>query len=376
MFAPTAVTSEHTDLLQKTKGQLFFNSKAGFLGMLLAKLKFQWTEDLPTAAISEDTLYWNPGFFLSLDKETRVTVLAHELWHNALLHGARISDRCPEIWNIAGDHVINLLLKEHGYYMDGFAYVMDEKYKGWTTDEIYDDLIKPGKPKPQAGTIQVPGIGNDVLPITGDAVSTAVANVVGAKTAAGMSNMAGSMPGEMTMVIDKFLNPKLPWETLLYNYFNALTSQEYSFRRPNRRYDDPIMPGLAPQNGLEHLIYYVDISGSITDEQIVRVNSEVKFIQEELRPERLTLVTFDTEIHDIYNFEMDDEFAYIEITGRGGTDLHEVFKHMQENAPTAAIIFTDLEVGIPSNPGVPIIWICVDNPKKKVPFGTLIHFSE
>lgn len=373
------MTLDIDQMFQKTKGQLFFKKGAGFLGPLLARMNFEWRKDIPTAAVSAKTLYWNPEFFASLDKDTRVTVLAHELWHKAYLHGARRNDRCPDIWNIAADHVINLMLKEHGYYMGGFPYVMDDKYIGMSTDEVYDDLIKPSN---QGGGGMVPGqapqgfMHGDVLPIEGPDKDQAIADVVQATTVARMGKEAGSIPGEITFTVDEFLNPKLPWPTILYQFFNALTEQEYSYRRPNRRYEDPILRGPSGQNGLEHLIYYLDISGSIRDEDILRFNSEVKFIQEELQPERLTLVTFDTKLHDFYEFEKDDPFEKIVVTGRGGTSLTEVFEHMQENAPSAAVIFSDLWVDIPENPGVPIVWICIDNPDAEVPYGKLIHIDE
>lgn len=358
-------------LFQKAKGSLFFKMGAGFLGPLLCKLGFKWTTEIDTAAISATTLYWNPDFFMSLDKETRITVLAHELWHNALMHGARLGNRCPDIWNIAGDHVINLLLKQHGFYMGGFPYIMDDKYIGWSTDQVYDDLIAEGKPMPQNM------LGLDVKPISDEEMNVAIGNVVAAMTTAGMTAKAiGEVPAELSMIVDEFLNPVLPWEVLLYNFFNELSEDDYSYARPNRRYDDFVLPSLVGRNGLEHLIYYLDISGSILDEHIVRFNSEVKFIKEELKPERLTLVTFDTVIHEEYVFERDDPFEKIVVTGRGGTDLKDVFEHARKNDPTAIVIFTDMCVTIPENPGVPIIWACIDNPKMRAPYGQLVHIPK
>lgn len=357
-------------LFNKTKGNLFFKRGAGFLGALLCKISFKWDSNMPTAAISDSTLYWNPEFFLGLDKDTRITVLAHELWHNGLMHGARRGERCPDIWNIAADHVINNMLQDHGYYMEGFPYCMDPKYKGWSTDEVYDDLVANGKPQPIPG-----GLDGDILPMEDKAaIDKAIADVVGAMASARMTNQAGDIPGEVGMIIDQFLNPKLPWEVILFNFFNALTSEEYSYARPNRRYQDPLLPGVTGRNGLEHLVYFVDISGSITDDQVLRMNSEVKYIQEELRPERLTLMTFDTEIHDTYEFEIDEPFDKIEIHGRGGTHLGQCWDYLQRNAPTAAVVFTDLCVGIPPDPGIPIIWVCTDHREAEIPpYGQLIH---
>lgn len=172
------------------------------------------------------------------------------------------------------------------------------------------------------------------------------------------------------------MNPKLPWETILFNFFNALTTEEYSFTRPNRRYEDPILPGITGRNGLEHLVYFVDASGSITDEQVLRANSEIKYIQEEMNPERLSLIIFDTKIRSIREFERDDPFDKVEIHGRGGTCLKDCWEYLRLEAPTAAVVFTDLCVDIPDNPGIPIIWIVVDNKSAKVPYGQLINLDE
>lgn len=253
---------------------------------------------------------------------------------------------------------------------------MDPQYVGMSTDAIYDLLNKHGgSPSPNPGNAPGGNLTGDVLPITGDAVAEAITSVVAAMTTARMTGKPGDIPGEVTLTIDEFLNPKLPWEVILFNFFNAMTSEEYSYARPNRRYHDPMLPGVTGRNGLEHLIYYLDISGSITDDHIVRFNSEVKFIQEELKPERLTLVTFDTEIHDVYEFEKDDPFEKIVVTVRGGTELEYVFAHAAKNQPTAMIVFTDLDVTFPPNPGVLIVWVCIENPKKSVPYGQLVHFD-
>ena len=102
----------------------------------------------------------------------------------------------------------------------------------------------------------------------------------------------------------------------------------------------------------------------------------MKYIKDELLPELLTLVTFDTKIRDEYVFEKDDPFEKIVVTGRGGTCLEDVFEHARRNAPTAMIVFSDLEVRIPGNPGVPIIWICIGNSSIEVPYGQLINLDE
>lgn len=358
--------------LDKVKGGLFFKKGSGFLGALLCKLEFQWRNDIDTAATDGEMLYWNPEFFASLSREVRITVLAHELWHVAFLHMFRRGNRDPEIWNIAADFVINDMLHSHGYNFENQPHLHDIKYRGWSTEQVYDELIQHAKKL----KLPVGGIGKDIMDPGSDKKDKAVSNVVSARNIARMTGQAGDIPGEISLTIDKFLNPKLPWEQLLYQFFDELTDLSYTFRRPNRRYTDPILPGLAGMEGLEHLIYYLDISGSIRDEDILRFNSEVKFIKDHFQPAKLTLVTFDTKLRDRLVMEQDEEFEKITVTGRGGTSLSRVWNDMQKEKPSAAVIFTDLLVNIPpEDPRVPLIWVCLDNPNATVPFGRLIHLN-
>jgi predicted metal-dependent peptidase len=322
------------------------------------------------------------------DLQTGITTLAHELWHKGLLHHPRMGTRCPDIWNVAADHVINLRLEEDGFYMDGFPWLMDHQFAGMSTEQVYDYLQKNPSDMPMENpkSADIVFVGGDsgedgeetAGSMSADEIAQSVSDVISAVTVGKMQGglMAGNIPGEVTQAVDQFLNPKLPWDIILINYFNSLVEDEYSYIRPNRRFEDPILRGRTGRNGLDHLVFGLDISGSISDEVIQRFFSEGKDIQERLEPELMTLVTFDTEIHDIYELERGDPFDKFEITGRGGTDLNHIYKYGEDNDATAMIIFTDLYVDIPENPGFPIIWICVDSEETEVPYGKLIKFDE
>ena len=376
--------SEHNRLLDITKAKLFYEKNSSFIASIICNLTMKWDTTIDTAQTDGVSISWNPDFFMSICNKTKVTVLAHEAWHVAYQHMFRCGSRDPENFNIAADHVINLMLEEHGYYMSGFPYVMDKQYKGMSTEQIYD-LLPPQPKQPNPAPVQLSGDLAYPDPNEKDTDGSAQAKkaesmgkVISAVTINKMSGKdAGTIPGEIEFMVDKFLKPKLPWERLLHNFFNELTELDYSYRRPNRRYDDPLMPGLVGTTGLEHLIYYLDISGSISDDDILRFNSEVKYIKEELNPKKLTLVTFDTRICDEYVFEEDDAFEKIVVTGRGGTDLTHVYEHANHHKPNAMIIFTDLYVDVPSEkPPAPLVWICLDHANAKVPHGTLIHMED
>jgi predicted metal-dependent peptidase len=380
-------------LLAKTKGRLFFKHAAGFLGSLLCDHEFVWDESCPTAWCNGSKIGWNPKFFTWLTPDERVTVLAHELWHTGYLHMTRIGDmRCPDYWNKAADFVINNRLQKDGYLFGdklmSLRPCLDRQYDDMTTEQVYDLITPPdgGKPMPQPGgdpggdPSQGDPLSGDLRePEAGDKSGTQdklIAKVVKAAQSSRMAKEAGVVPGETELLIDEFLNPILPWEVLLQRYFTELSKDDYSWKRPSRRYEDDYLPSIDGDNGLEHIIYYLDISGSVSDADILRFNSEVKFIHDVLAPKKLTLVTFDTELHDFYEFADDEAFEKIVVTGRGGTSLHEVQEHIKKHRPTAAVIFSDLYcTPMQEDPGVPVLWVVVDHKTAEVPFGQMIHIK-
>lgn len=388
-------------MMGQVKGLIFAKKGAGFLGSLLCDTPIIWDDTRPTAWTNGEVIAFNPHFFLWLTPQERVTVLAHELWHIACDHMGRVGQaRDPKDWNKAADFFINNMLKDHGYTFEPnlitIGPCLDPKYDMMSTEQIYDLIHKQppsgnAPPPPQSppgpgqgqgattpGQISPGDLEGDVVPYpSAETAAKVVQKIVKATQAAKRSNEAGIIPGEVKLLINEFLNPILPWEVLLSRFFTELSNDDYSWRRPSRRYDDEYLPSLMGQNGLEHLIYYLDLSGSTSDRDVLRFNSEVKFIHEQLRPKLLTLVTFDTRITGEFIFTDDMPFDKLELHGRGGTCLREVTDHIEKHKPSAAVIFTDLYVTpMRSNPGVPLLWVCVNHPKATVPFGQLIHIPK
>lgn len=366
-------------LFDRTKTQVFLGKNASFMGSLLCSMNFSWVEDIPTACTDGVTLWWNPRFFLKLNKEARVTILLHELWHPALLHMVRRGDRHPKVWNWAADIVINNQLDDEGHTFDWFKPWMDHKYDGWTTEDVYDALMKEyglaGTPDEFDCDIIEPDDPAERAIIE----QTVVGNVVTATVTAQMSN--GDVPGEVEIVLKRFLSPKLPWEQLLYRFFNELANNDYSWSRPNRRHSDIYLPGMIEDAGaLDHIMYFQDVSGSISDGDSIRFNSEFKYVKETFKPKKMTFAQFDTRIQQVDVFEEDDPFDEIKIVGRGGTSLICVRDFIIEQKPTAVVIFSDLECPLmeplPAGQEIPVIWVCLNNPKAKVNFGQLIHLRE
>ncbi|WBQ32494.1 putative metallopeptidase domain protein [Erwinia phage Kuerle] len=362
--------------LDRVKADVFSGKNAAFLGSLMVKLPMHWDTSIKTAQTDFVSIAWNPEWFMSIPRKTRGTVLVHEIWHVARLHASRQGSRDMETWNYACDLEINNALDYAGYSFEGTQPWLDHQYDNMAAEDIYDVLIQNQIKPPPGGAW---GCGKPDM-CSGDGLSPLgqLNLVVGALTHAKLAGEAGTLPGDVLEVIKKFLKPVVPWEKLLMDFMTELSEEFTTWARPNRRYPEMYMPSRDIEEGkLAHMAYFLDVSGSITSRDALRFNSEVKFVFETYKPEKLTLILFDVVIQRIYEFEEDDDFTEVEICGRGGTSLVCVRNWIEQNRPTAAMIFTDLEVD-PMEPltyDLPLLWIC-NKAGKSVPFGKLIHIKE
>lgn len=369
--------------LDRTKASVFVGQHPLFFGSLMCSLNFMWSSEVATAATDAISILWNPDWFKKISVKARETVLKHELWHVARLHHLRMMTRNHKQWNIACDIRINNDLENQGSSFESIKNCCkDHKYDdhGIAAEEDIYDLLPQLPPSCDAGSWgQGSDVDVDMLPQTDLQSNQAVVNaVVKAVQQAKLSGEAGTVPGGVEETLRRFLEPQIPWRQVLMQFFTDMLDEDYSWRRPNRRYSEMYLPARFTDDGrLAHLAYYLDVSGSISDMNALVFNSEVKYIQEQLKPERLTLIQFDTRITDVREFKEEDPFNEIIIIGRGGTSLIPVRNHIQEIKPTAAIIFTDFWV-TPMRPldfDIPVIWVAVNNKAAKAPFGKLIHIK-
>ena len=386
--------------LDRVKSKVFLGKNAAFLGPLMCSMNFTWTSEIATACTNGIALRWNPHWFLDLKPKVRGTVLIHELWHPGLLHMLRRGTRDPLIWNYAGDIVINNMLDKEGYSFEGLTPWLDHQYDGMMTEEVYDALMLRaeqeleelmaqfdpkmwGRTDPETGQSDAGDIeeaGED--PADQKSIQQTIINaVVSAAHSAALSGGAGDMPGEVQTTLKRFLSPKLPWERILHQFFNELANLDYTWSRPNRRYDDIYLPSLQDdRQGLDHILYFQDVSGSISDGDSIRFNSEFKYVKDTFQPEKMTYCQFDTVIQKEDVFLKEDPFEEILIVGRGGTSLVCVRDKILELEPTAVVIFSDLQCSqmeaLPQGLNIPIIWVALNNKGAKVPHGQIVHLNE
>lgn len=402
---PKSVTPEEIDLpeltrdLDRIKSAVFIGRNAAFLGSLMSSLTFLWSYEVETAATNGEFFWWNPNDFLALPRQERGSTVEHELWHVARMHMVRRGNRDPRLWNIACDIRINRDLRKDGHIINPPMWIPDIPECPYEVEEdIYDWLVAKQEemqggngPQGKGGSAQNPngdplaGLLSDgnsqghMLPMPEGGAQLILGNVVKAMQTAKMANQAGNIPGDIEGMINKFLSPVIPWHRLLFRHFTDLHQEENTWRRPNRRYTEMYMPSRMPDSDrLEHLAYYYDVSGSITDKQKVRISSELKYIKDHFNPLKLTIVEFDTRISKVIEVTSDEAFDSIKIVGGGGTCLKPVREHILKTRPSAAVIFSDLEV-VPMEPvpaKIPIFWIKVGKDGHTPTFGKVFQVDD
>jgi predicted metal-dependent peptidase len=361
--------------LTRAKMHLMGKASTIFYTTILFSLKQEITDKVPTAAVDGYTLFLNPVFWMEQTPEKQIGLLVHEVLHVALDHPTRRGVKDPGRWNTAADHVINLSLIAAGYQLPDHG-LWDSKYTGMSTEQVYAKLPK----NPPANG----GIGDDILyPDTqgkdSDTVREHITDIIlRAATHAQMANsIPGSIPGEVMIALEKRLNPKLPWNVILQNYMSEFAKEDYTFSRPNRRFQPEFYLPTAHSEALCNIAVAVDCSGSVSDEEFNYFITEIDSIQQNMEPEKITVIDFDTQINSVQEItEGENVFDKLTFHGRGGTRISDLLRWAEKNQPTVLLVFTDGEFHQqPAPKGVPIIWLIHGDPSWSCSYGQVIHYD-
>lgn len=359
-----------------------FKTNAAFYAPLISRLELIWHVDIPSAwgHTNGKKLNLNPDKFPGLKPACRTTLIYHEVMHVARLHMLRRGNRKPRLWNFACDIYINLQIQKLGYDFSDFMSrkdTLDPQYEGMAEEEIYTDLVEKGFDPPEdfEPDMGCPEDPDDTDPLTPDQIHDLIAAVQQAHIASGISGGKSEMHDE---IFDALLNPVVPWEQHLRQFFSSLSRKKLSWKKRNRRFPNQFLPAMVPsRKGLDHLSYYIDVSGSITDEDVTRVHSELTHLWRRFKPNKMTVVQFDTEIAAEDTFTANHPYKKLNIKARGGTDMACVAEHIDKTRPTAAIIFSDNEcdpMPEPESP-IPVFWL-INGTWGFVPtFGKIIPYG-
>jgi predicted metal-dependent peptidase len=373
--------------------------KHPFWGNLATRLKLvENSEWLTTAATDGRHFYYCEKFIDSLDDDELVFLFGHEVGHIVYDHMGRRGDRDPQIWNMAGDYLINdmLITNNVGKKITKVPILWDPKFRDMTAEEVYDDLMKNAVKVQMTLDMHMDGSGEEGEDGKGsDGKSKSSGIKIDAETAKKMRDEmkeailqsaqaagAGNVPVGIKRLINQFTAPKMRWQDLLRIQLESSLKNNYSFMRPSRKawHTGAVLPGMLPAEHLDVCIA-IDTSGSITEDMVRDFLSEVQGMMEMYTTYSILVFTFDTEVYNPVTFTEDgfEDLADYDVQGGGGTDFDVCYQYMKDNdiSPKQFVMFTD---GYPFGSwGDPdycdSLFVVHGNETIEAPFGVTAHYT-
>jgi predicted metal-dependent peptidase len=370
-----------------------------FFGHLVLKMEPIITRKVLLAGVTRDRkLLLNPDWAIDTDITEFAGTMVHEVLHLAFLFWDRMGGRNliavgPEgspvsLWNIASDFTVNAVIQEmvgskhQTEVMDPVKWdppgLLDAKYRDWSSEEIYDDLLqsaidngkkgKAGGSKGEGGTIFVPGCDAtkaDVQmgegegegegegkgqPLTEQEKRTLdqfwKVTLIEAVQVHESRKEAGTLPGSVKKLVNDILDPRVPWAEVLSLWVGENGRKtDFSYRRPSRRSESvqEILPTLQ-KYGVDDVVVIWDTSGSMNGRE-TEILSEIIGICEDLSLS-LRVITCDTMVHqDIEEVRSADDIVP---EGGGGSDFCPAFDKLIEDYYEGVVVaFTDGWIRVP-----------------------------
>ena len=380
-----------------------------FFGNLATRLELINASDwCNTAATDGRHFYYNIDFVKKLSAKQCEFLFGHEVLHNVFDHLSRREDRDARFFNYACDFAVNQILMDEriGERIDQVQICLDNKYRGKSSEEIYDELMKnvkfvdaeeylkmlgdllddhldweegegegnqegdgdkEGKGRPKYSKEELKKIRDELKE---------------AMVAAAQASGAGRVPAALQRFIKDLTEPKMDWRQMLRMNIQSIIKSNYSFMRPSRKgwHIGAVLPGMMNDETIDICIG-LDMSGSIGTEQAKDFISEVKGIMDEYVDYNIKLWCFDTEVYNLATFTADngEDLMSYEIKGGGGTDFDCNYEFMKKNniEPKKFIMFTD---GYPCGSWgdeeyCDTLFIIHGSEDIKSPFGQYAHYK-
>ena len=188
----------------------------------------------------------------------------------------------------------------------------------------------------------------------------------------------GTVPLAAERIIHAMTDPQTDWRTVLNDFVQEEVT-DYSFDPPDRRFQDS--PFLLPDYNekdecVKDLLFMIDTSGSMSDQMIREVFSEVYgAIQQFGGRLQGWLGFFDASVVDPVEFSSEEDFRIIRPYGGGGTNFECIFEYVNKNRekldPASIIILTDGFADWPEETaahGTPVLWV-INNEDATPPWG-------
>jgi predicted metal-dependent peptidase len=345
-----------------------------------------------TAATDGRDEWYNSDFVDTLiDAELRALII-HECKHKMYKHlttWRHLYKLHPIVANVSCDYVINIQLVD-GDNGEGFITMpkvglFDEQYRVMDTAQVFH-LIYDALPEGDDGS----GLGGGMDDHDWDGAEELTEIEKGDlerevdEAIRQGALVAGKLGSGGARTLEDLLRPEIDWREVLREFIQSVCAgNDFStWSRPNRRF---VSAGVYMPSGItervEDLVITMDTSASIRQRELTAFLSEVVEIARMVRPERVRLLYWDTEVvrDELYTgAEIDSIARSTKPAGGGGTDVLCVTRYMEDNdiKPQAVITFTDGYIYRGWGEwSCPVLWAIYDNNQAKPDCGKVVHIG-
>lgn len=319
-------------------------------------------------------------------------------------------------WFPAGNKTIFEKDKEFGFLLYGCC---DFKYSGWVTEKIYKDLLekkqknKDGKEKEErmaGGHVGKNGktgdqsqtemelMGYDKLkPMMSHEEKENIENWRKEAIESAAKVAGKACPAEIRSLIVELRRPNIDYLSFIRKRLVSRVKGDLSYVKPSRRSasmtyslrksghisrrDHIVYPGRKKQEIIDVVVAF-DVSGSISQETLKKIFSEIIGVCSIYDNFRVTLFCWSTFVGDVkvYTKTNFKEMFNYKVSSSGGTTATCIFEYLDANIPKCKdlIVFTDgyfedLSPRQDWGKKYQTLWVIKDNQHFKVPFGQKVE---
>ena len=361
------------------------------------------TVDDETATAKTDgiNVIYGRAFVERLNDKQLAFLILHETMHKAYRHltvWEKLYKEDPMLANAACDYVINLQIKDYDPSESMIEMptdengkvigLIDEKYRGMDAAQVFK-LLKEDPPEGLGGE----GSGLDEHDWEGaQEVSPEEAEEIAKEIDQALRQgalLAGKMNGQLSDEIKELLTPKIDWREALRDFIKTIAKghDDSSWRRYNKRLvgSDIYLPTVISTK-VGRLVIGQDTSGSCWGEIQAQFLGEVKSICEEVEPEAVDMLYWDTEVegHEVYEAgAVQNLVADTKLRGGGGTSPSCLPAYLKDKQidPECIIVLTDGDFykddqGDWSGINAPVLWAVINNKNFSAKRGIVLHIEE
>ena len=399
-----------------SEAKLLMLRRMPYFGTFVIGMDIMPDASIPTACTNGSDMRFNPGWLLGGEDENPlrprdevVFVLAHEVLHCSFKHMLRQGYRDPQLWNVACDYAINLILSdgEVGKMPEpdvskGHVKLLDPKYQDMSAETIYDLLQKERDKQGGGQKLKMPngviidlskqdpgGTGGFDKPKNADGSELSetqkaeLERDIDGRTSssAAAAKAQGKLPAGLERFLMQAMAPIIDWKDRLRQFVFKQFPADYSWSRPNRRHlhNDLYLPHIT-KDGVGEILVIMDTSGSVDyggpETEGAQYWAEIASIHEDVMPSRLHVMYCDATVAGYDVFDQGEELK-LHPRGGGGTDFRPPFHKIEKDGIDiqCAIYLTDGYGPFPEKPlPYPVMWVITTDVKP--PWGEWIKLTK